>query len=79
MNHKDINEVLREHEKELMAIPGVVGVYVGLLPDNVTLCLKVMVIKRTRELETGIPKMLEGYQVVIEESGVIRPVPDKAP
>lgn len=73
---KDINDVLRAHDKELMAIPGVVGVAVGLMQDDETLCLKVLVVKKTDELKK-IPESLEGYPVVIEESGVIRPLQDK--
>lgn len=72
MTQKDINAVLKDHDKELLAIPGVVGVYIGLLPDDTTLCLKVMVIKETKELKRMIPQSIEGYPVLIEESGVIR-------
>src|SRR6266481_6200067 len=39
---RDINAVLADHDKELMAISGVVGVYVGQLGDRKTPCLKVM-------------------------------------
>ena len=74
MTRKDINAVLKDHDKELLAIPGVVGVYVGLLPDDKTPCLKVMVVKETEELKQRIPKSIEGYPVLIEESGVIRPL-----
>ena len=76
MTQKDINAVLRDHDKELLAIPGVVGVYVGLLPDDKTPCLKVMVVKKTEDLKRRIPKSIEGYPVLIEESGVIRPLKD---
>ena len=79
MPRKDINAVLRDHDKELMAIPGVVGVYVGLMPDDKTTCLKVMVVKETEDLKKKIPKTLEGYPVLIEESGVIHPLSDKSP
>ena len=74
MTRKDINAVLKDHDKELLAIPGVVGVYVGLLPDDKTTCLKVMVVKETEDLKRKIPKSIEGYPVLIEESGVIRPM-----
>ncbi len=74
MPRKDINVVLRENDKELMSLPGVVGVYVGMLDDGKTLCLKVMVEKKTPELERRLPKQLEGYRVLIEESGPIRPM-----
>ena len=79
MTQKDINAVLKDHDKELLAIPGVVGVYVGLLPDEKTPCLKVMVVEETQELKERIPKALEGYPVLIEESGVIRPLKDRIP
>src|SRR5262245_42569902 len=39
---RDINVVLARHDKELLAIPGVAGVYVGALSDGKTPCLKVM-------------------------------------
>ncbi len=74
MTRKDINVVLKDHHKELLAIPGVVGVYVGLLPDEKTPCLKVMVVQETEDLKRRIPKSIEGYPVVIEESGIIRPL-----
>ena len=71
---RDINAVLKDHDRELMAHPGVVGVYIGVLKDGKTSCLGVMVIKATRELRQKIPKFLEGHPVVIEETGVIRPL-----
>ncbi len=71
---RDINDVLRDHDRELLAIPGVVGVYVGLLEDEKTTCLKVMVVKKSPEVEQKIPKQLEGYPVVLDETGVIRPL-----
>lgn len=77
MTRKDINAVLKDHDKELLAIPGVVGVYVGLLPDDKTPCLKVMVVKETEEIKRMITKSIEGYPVIIEESGVIRPLKGK--
>jgi hypothetical protein len=75
MPARDINDVLRDHDDRLLALPGVVGVYVGLLEDEKTACLKVMVARMTPELKRAIPKTLEGYTVVIEETGVIRPMP----
>ncbi len=71
---RDINDVLRAHDKELMAIPGVVGVYVGALEDGKTTCLKVMLAKKSPETEHAIPKTLEGYPIVVEVTGEIRPL-----
>jgi hypothetical protein len=74
MTRKDINAVLRDHDKDLLSIPGVVGVFVGLLSDDKTPCLKVIVVKETEDLRRRIPDFIEGYPVLIEESGVIRPL-----
>ncbi len=70
---KSIDEVITLHADSLMAITGVVGVYHGLDEDGSS-CLKVMVKNRTPEVERRIPRQLEGYNVVIEESGEIRPM-----
>ena len=74
MPKRDINAVLGDHDKELMAIPGVVGVYVGLQEDQKTSCLRVMAVKRTKDLQRALPKSLEGYKVELEETGNIRPM-----
>jgi hypothetical protein len=73
-NSRDIDAVLRAHDRELLAIKGVVGVYVGLLDDGKTTCLKLMVVAKTAEIEKAIPKTLEGYPVIIEVTGAIRPL-----
>jgi len=74
MRKRDINSVLSDHDKELMAIPGVVGVYVGLQEDQKTSCLRVMVVKKTKALQHALPKTLEGYKVELEETGNIQPM-----
>ena len=71
---RDINSVLADNDKQLLAIPGVVGVYVGLMADGKTKCLKVMLAKKDSELERSIPRTLEGYPVVTEVTGEIRPL-----
>jgi len=68
---RDINLVLRAHEQELMSVSGVVGIYVSVLPDGSTPCLKVMGAKLTQEMKR-IPRHLEGYPVIIEETGPIK-------
>ena len=71
---RDINAVLADHDKELLAIPGVVGVYVGLLKDRKTPCLKVMLARKDPSLKRLIPRELEGYPVVTEVTGEIHPL-----
>lgn len=68
-----IDDVIKKHAHSLMAIPGVVGLYHGLNEDGSS-CLKVMVKKMTPEVQGRIPKTVEGYSVVIEETGEIRPM-----
>ena len=69
---RDINAVLRDHQDEIMRIPGVVGLYVGLLPDGTTPCLKVMLAKEIDR--RALPRELEGYAVISEVTGKIRPM-----
>jgi hypothetical protein len=73
MNNRDISEVKDDHTKELMSLHGVVGVYVGAYDDG-TKCIGVMVDTLTPEIEKRIPKLIEGYPVRVEETGVIRPM-----
>ena len=68
---REINGVLGAHDKELLAIPEVVGAYVGTLEDRRTPCLKVMVVEKT-DSQRAIPRSIEGYPVVIEVTGEIR-------
>ena len=74
MSRRDINAVLNDHDDTLMAIPGVAGVYVGLQEDGKTPCLRVMAVRKTPALVRKIPKTLEGYPVIVEETGGIRPL-----
>jgi hypothetical protein len=75
VTEKTIEEVLKEHTEELMSLPGVVGTAQGLCNDKP--CIKVYVIEKTPELAQKIPDIIEGYQVVVEETGEIRALPKK--
>ena len=69
---RDINAVLAAHDRELLELPAVVGVYVGVLADGKTPCLKGMLARPTPETELKIPHEIEGYPVITEISGEIR-------
>src|SRR6058998_901224 len=69
---RDINDILAAHDKELLAIPDVVGVYVGTTEDGWTPCLKVMLAHKNPESERKIPREIEGYSVVTEITGRVR-------
>lgn len=71
---KTIEEVLKEHTEELMSLPGVVGTAQGLCDDKP--CIKVYVIEKTSELAQKIPDIIEGYKIMIEETGEIRALPE---
>jgi len=73
MPAKAIEKVLKEHTEELMSIPDVVGTGQSLCDDKP--CIKVYVIQETPELNQKIPRILEGYPVMIEETGEIRALP----
>ncbi len=73
MVQKPIEEVLKEHTNKLMSIPGVVGTAQSLCEGQP--CIKVYVSKKTEKLERKIPKTLEGYPVVIKETGKFKALP----
>ena len=74
MPTKPIDEVLTKYTKKLMSMPGVVGTAQGLLNDKP--CIIVLIVKKTPELSRKIPKILDGYPVVIDESGEIHALPN---
>ena len=69
--NRDVNDVLATHDKELLAIPDVVGVYVGTTEEGRTPCLKVMLARKNPESERKIPHMIDGYHVVTEVTGSV--------
>ena len=69
-----INAALAAHDRQLLDLPAIVGVYVGVLADGKTPCLKVMLARPMPETERKIPRKIEGYPVVTEISGEIRPL-----
>jgi len=54
-----------------MMLPGVVGTAVGLCDGQ--RCIKVLVADSSAAAKARIPERLEGYRVVVEVTGVIRP------
>ncbi len=70
MSKPTIAQVQEKCQWQWMSLPGVVAVGIGAVGD--TAVIKVFVSKKTPALEQKIPKKVEGYSVVIEESGEIR-------
>ena len=67
---RSIDDVLSTHTDSLMALPGVIGTAQGEQAGKP--CVTVLVIELTDDLKRQIPGDLEGYPVVITESGEIR-------
>ena len=72
MQEKSLSVVLEEYSQAIMSLPGVVGVGEGECAG--TPCIKIYVVQKTPDLLDQIPATLDGYTVLIEESGEIRPL-----
>lgn len=72
MSQKTIQQVQEAHTEHLMSIPGVVGTAIGEVGGKP--CIKVLVSQKTAEIEKGVPDSLEGYPVVIEETGEFKAI-----
>jgi hypothetical protein len=70
---KTIETVLNENNSRLLSIPGVIGTAESVC--NGAACVKVYVIKESPELTRPIPKVIDGYPVVIEETGEVHALP----
>src|SRR5258708_24344655 len=68
---RSIDEVLAAHTDSLMMLPGVVGTAVGLCDGQ--RCIKVLLADSSAATKARIPERLEGYPVVVEVTGAIRP------
>jgi hypothetical protein len=65
-----IQQVLERHTDSLLEVPAVVGVAQG--ESGGRPVIQVLVAHRTPELEARLPRTLDGYPVVIVETGEIR-------
>ena len=65
----NIDQIVNDHQDQLMAIPGVTGIGVGSKDGKPAIV--VMVEQLTPALTTRLPRSLKGYPLVIEQSGKI--------
>jgi hypothetical protein len=70
MAAKPIQQVLAEYTDRWMDMPGVVGTAIGELEGQP--CIKVFVAAESDELGQKVPADVEGYRVVVEETGEFR-------
>jgi hypothetical protein len=73
---RGIKTVMDAHAAELMSIPGVTGVAVGLDREK-TPCILVLVVRVTKEIRKRIPKEIEGHPVEMMVTGEIRGLSDR--
>jgi hypothetical protein len=66
-----IDEVLAAHRDTLLALPGVVGTAIGLCDGE--RCIKVFLADADSPAAGSIPPHLDGYRVVVEVTGTVRP------
>jgi hypothetical protein len=70
MTERTIEQVQEEHTDEWMAIPGVVGTAIGLYEGKP--CIKIFTSSKPQEVRDKIPSTVEGFLVIIEETGEFR-------
>jgi hypothetical protein len=69
---RSIDEVLAAYNDSLMTLPGVVGTAVALC-ERGERCIKVLLEDARPETTSAIPTRIEGYRVITEVAGTIRP------
>ena len=70
MPERTIEQVLKDNTDKWMAIPGVEGIAIGLFEDKP--CIKIFTSSKPQQLRDKIPSTVEGYPVIIEETGEFR-------
>ena len=71
MSIPSIQDIKKKHEAELMAIPGVVSVGIGLDPTGRPAVI--MGLDKSRpEVEARIPSQLEGHPLIVQILGPIK-------
>ncbi len=66
-NSRSIEQVFDSNRDSLLSIPGVVGAGIAKLGERPS--IMVMVQEKTPDIEKRIPKEIDGYSVIIEETG----------
>jgi hypothetical protein len=70
MPAKTIEQALNERTDEWMAIPGVAGVAIGELKGKP--CIRIFTSSKPDKLHPNIPSTVDGYPVIVEQTGPIR-------
>jgi hypothetical protein len=65
--NRSVEQVFDIHRDSLLSIPGVVGAGIAKLDDKP--CIIIMVKQKSQYKEGQIPKELDGYRVIMRETG----------
>jgi len=65
-----IEQVLKENTDAWMAVDGVEGTAIGIYKEKP--CIKIFASVKAEKLRGKIPPIVEGYPVIIEQTGVFR-------
>lgn len=65
----NIEQVFDRHHDRLMAVPGVTGLGIG--DKDGKPAINIMVRQLSPDLKVRLPRVLEGYPVVVEQTGEI--------
>jgi hypothetical protein len=65
--NRSVEQVFDIHRDSLLSIPGVVGAGIARLDDKP--CIIIMVKLKAQYAEGQIPKELDGYKVIVRETG----------
>ena len=72
VSKKSIKTVLNENTDRWMEISGVVGTAIGEAAGRP--CIKIYVVKKTEKMSKQLPAKVEGFPVIVQESGEIRAI-----
>jgi len=75
VSEKTIEQVLEERTDQWMTIPGVEGTAIGIFEDQP--CIVILSSVAPQQLRSKIPETLNGYQVVIRQTGTFRALEDQ--
>jgi hypothetical protein len=75
MSSKTIEQVQQEHTDAWMAIDGVEGTAIGLSEGKP--CIKILASVPAEQIRAKIPSIVEGYPVVIEQTGRFHALDEK--
>jgi hypothetical protein len=70
-----IADIIERRGSEFLAIDGVVVIFEGATAAGDP-CIKIGIAKLNKELDAKLPEQIEGWPVVVFESGVIQPMDD---